>query len=113
MPVGEGVVADGPSERSTAKATSTLAKNLFAAGAARLVIGAKMPRERAAMHLDTVFTPCDRGVCKIHEPVVSQILPVLYTPDGDGGVHAELSERTFLDEVQDVLGLSELKVVPT
>ena len=35
-------------------------KNLFAAGAARLVIGAQMPRERAAMHLDTVFTFCDR-----------------------------------------------------
>src|SRR3954447_12859082 len=113
MPVGDGVVLVGHSERSTAKATSILARNLFAAGAARLVIGAKMPRERAAMHLDTVFTLCDRDVCTIYEPVVSKILPILYTPDGDGGVHAELSERPFLDEVQDALGLTELKVVPT
>ena len=113
MPVGDGVVLVGHSERSTAKATSLLAKNLFTAGAARLVIGAKMPRERAAMHLDTVFTLCDRNVCTLYEPVVSQILPVLYTPDGDGGVHAALSERTFLEEVQDALGLEELKVVPT
>src|SRR3954453_5490365 len=113
MPVGDGVVVVGHSERSTAKATSILAKNLFNAGAARLVIGAKMPRERAAMHLDTVFTLCDRNVCTLYEPVVAQILPVLYTPDGDGGVHAQLSERTFIEEVQDALGLEELVVVPT
>jgi arginine deiminase len=113
MPVGDGVVLVGHSERSTAMATSILAKNLFNAGAARLVIGAKMPRERAAMHLDTVFTLCDRNVCTIYEPVVAQILPVLYTPDGDGGVTAALSERPFLDEVRDALGLTELKVVPT
>jgi arginine deiminase len=113
MPVGDGVVLIGHSERSTAKATSILAKNMFNAGAARLVIGAKMPRERAAMHLDTVFTFCDRNICTVYEPVVNQILPVLYTPDGDGGVHAELSERTFLAEVQDALGLTELRTVPT
>jgi arginine deiminase len=113
MPVGNGVVLVGHSERSTAKATSILAKNLFDAGAARLVIGAKMPRERAAMHLDTVFTLCDRDVCTIYEPVVSQILPVVYTPDGDGGVQAHLSDRPFLAEVEDALGLEELKVVPT
>ena len=68
---------------------SILAKNLFAAGAARLVIGAQMPRERAAMHLDTVFTFCDRHVATMYEPVVSQIMPILYTPDGDGGVAAQ------------------------
>ena len=45
-----------------ARAVSILAQNLFAADAARLVIGAQMPRERAAMHLDTVFTFCDRNV---------------------------------------------------
>ena len=44
---------------------------------------------------------------------MAQILPVLYTPDGDGGVHAQLSERTFIEEVQDALGLEELVVVPT
>ena len=60
MPVGDGVVLVGMGERSTARAASILAKNLFDAGAARLVIGAQMPRERAAMHLDTVFTFCDR-----------------------------------------------------
>jgi arginine deiminase len=113
MPVGSGVLLVGQGERSNARAASILAQNLFAAGAARLVIGAQMPRERAAMHLDTVFTFCDRGLVTVYEPVVSQILPVLYTPDGDGGVAARISERTFLAEVQDSLGLEQLDVVTT
>jgi arginine deiminase len=113
MPVGDGVVLIGQGERTTARAVSILAKNLFNAGAARLVIGALMPRERAAMHLDTVFTFCDRQIATAYIPVVSQILPVLYRPDGDGGVVAELSERPFVDEVREALGLDELKVVTT
>ena len=113
MPAGDGVVLVGQGERSTARATSILAKNLFEAGAARLVIGAQMPRERAAMHLDTVFTFCDRKVVTIYEPVVSQIIPILFTPDGHGGVRGELSDRPFLDEVKDALGISDLTVVTT
>jgi arginine deiminase len=38
------------------------------------VIGAQMPRERAAMHLDTVFTFCDRDIATLYEPVVDQIV---------------------------------------
>ncbi len=113
MPVGDGVVLIGQGERTTARAVSILAKSMFAEGAARLVIGALMPRERAAMHLDTVFTFCDRTVATAYIPVVSQILPVLYRPDGDGGVNAEISERPFVDEVRDALGLDALTVVTT
>jgi arginine deiminase len=113
MPVGDGVVLVGQGERSNARAVSILAGNLFAAGAARLVIGAQMPRERAAMHLDTVFTFCDRHVATLYEPVVSQIVPILYRPDGDGGVVGEVSDRSFLDEVKEALGLSALTLVPT
>jgi arginine deiminase len=113
MPVGDGVVVVGQGERSNARAVSILARNLFEAGAARLVIGAQMPRERAAMHLDTVFTFCDRSVCTIYEPVVDQILPIMYRPGGDDGVAAELSDRRFLDEVKDALGIESLTVVTT
>jgi arginine deiminase len=113
MPVGDGVVLVGLGERSNAKAVSILAKNLFEAGAARLVVGARMPRERAAMHLDTVFTFCNRDVATLYEPVVDQIVPILFRPGGENGVTAEVSERGFLDEVRDALGLEQLKLVPT
>jgi arginine deiminase len=113
MPVGDGVVLVGQGERSNFRAASILAKNLFDQGAARLVIGAQMPRERAAMHLDTVFTFCNRDVVTIYEPVVNQMLPILYAPDGDGGVDGAVSERSFLDEVKDALGIERLTVVTT
>jgi arginine deiminase len=113
MPVGDRVLLVGQGERTTARAVSILAQNLFAADAVRLVIGALMPKGRAAMHLDTVFTFCGRDVVTIYEPVVSEILPVLYQPDGNGGVKAEISKRSFLDEVKDALGVQDLKVVTT
>jgi len=113
MPAADGVVLVGQGERTTARAVSILAQNLFAADAARVVIGALMPRERAAMHLDTVFTFCDRHVVTLYEPVVDQILPVLYTPDGNGGVTADISDRPFLDELKDALGIERLTKVPT
>jgi arginine deiminase len=65
------------------------------------------------MHLDTVFTFLDRDAVTIYEPVVSEILPILYTPDGNGGVKAEISKRSFLDEVKEALGIQRLKVVTT
>ncbi len=113
MPIGDGVILVGQGERSTAMAASILARKMFADGDARLVIGAKMPRERAAMHLDTVFTFCDRDLVTIYQPVVSQLIPILYTPDGNGVVSAQISDRPFVDEVQEALGLESLKVVPT
>ena len=113
MPAGDGVVLVGMGERSTARAVSMLAKNMFEAGAVRLVIGAQMPRERAAMHLDTVFSFCDRDIVTLYEPVVSRIRPILFRPGGPAGVQAEVSERPFLDEVKDALGIPDFKVVTT
>jgi arginine deiminase len=113
MPAGDGVVLIGMGERSTARAVSILAKNMFEADAARLIIGARMPRERAAMHLDTVFTFCDRDIVTLYEPVVAQIQPILFTPGGPSGVEATVSDRPFLNEVKDALGITDLKVVTT
>ena len=113
MPIGDRVLLVGQGERTTARAVSILAQNLFEQDAVRLVIGAMMPKGRAAMHLDTVFTFLNRDVVTVYEPVVSEILPILYTPDGNGGVKAEISKRSFLDEVRDALGIEELKTVTT
>ena len=65
------------------------------------------------MHLDTVFTFCDRDVATLYEPVVEQILPILFKPGGEDGITAEISERSFLDEVREALGIENLKLVPT
>src|SRR5262245_284948 len=56
MPVGNGVVLMGMSERTSRQAITQVAAALFAQGGAERVIVAGMPKLRAAMHLDTVFT---------------------------------------------------------
>src|SRR6185312_1190068 len=60
MPIGKGNVLIGMSERTSRQAISQVAQALFDKGAAERVIVAAMPKLRAAMHLDTVFTFADR-----------------------------------------------------
>jgi arginine deiminase len=62
MPIGNGTVLIGMSERSQARMIEQIAKNLFAKGAAERVIAAVMTKDRAHMHLDTVFTFLDRDI---------------------------------------------------
>ncbi|HMD55857.1 MAG TPA: arginine deiminase family protein [Solirubrobacteraceae bacterium] len=112
MAVGAGVVLVGHSERGAAAAASMLAQTLFEAGEARLVIGAAL-RGPPAPRLETILTFCDRDLVLVREPDISRIVPVLYSPDGAGGVAARTSERSLLEEVGEALGVSTLTVVCT
>ena len=67
MPIGKGIVLIGMSERTSRQAISQLAATLFQKKAAERVIVAAMPKIRAAMHLDTVFTFADRD-CVLTAP---------------------------------------------
>jgi arginine deiminase len=80
MPIGNGVVLIGMGERSSRQAIGQLAQNLFAKGAAEKVIVAGLPKSRAAMHLDTVFSFCDRDLVTIFPEVVNQIVPFTLRP---------------------------------
>jgi arginine deiminase len=114
MPLAEGIVLIGMGERSTPQAVAALAANLFAKGAAERVIAALMPRDRSFMHLDTIFTFCDRDLVTVYPPVVDRIRAFSLRPKNDkGGV--EITEETapFLQVVQQALGLERLRVIPT
>jgi arginine deiminase len=114
MPIGNGVVLVGMGERTTYQAVSQVAVELFKNKAATRVIAAKMPRDRASMHLDTIFTFCDRDLVTIYEPVVNRIQPISYiASDDDGQYDVVVEEKGWLDVVQEALGLDELRVVPT
>jgi arginine deiminase len=78
------------------------------------VIAAKMPPDRASMHLDTIFTFCDRDLVTIYEPVVNSIQPISYYPSDDAdGLDVVIEEKGWLEVVQEALGLKKLRVVPT
>ncbi len=60
--IGNGAVLVGMSERTTPQAVELVAHRLFETGAARCLVAVDMPKQRAFMHLDTLFTMADYGV---------------------------------------------------
>jgi len=115
MPIGNGVVLIGMGERTSRQAIGQLAQNLFKNGAVERVIVAGMPKSRAAMHLDTVFSFCDRDLVTIFPEVVNQIVAFSVYPDDkkQGGVDVRREEGLFLDVVAKALGVKKLRVVET
>jgi arginine deiminase len=115
MPIGNGVVLVGMGERTTRQAIGELAQALFAKGAAQKVIIAGLPQSRAAMHLDTVFTFCDRDLVTVFPEVVNEIVAFTVHPDesSPGDVDVRREEKPFVEVVAAALGLPKLRVVET
>jgi arginine deiminase len=114
MPVGGGVVLIGMGERTSPQAVSALARRLFASGAAQQVIAALMPRDRSFMHLDTVFTFCDRDLVTMFPPVVNRLRSFSLRPgDAEGTVEVTEEAAPFTDVVAAALGVKALRIVAT
>ncbi|MDQ0391080.1 arginine deiminase [Labrys monachus] len=114
MPIGNGVVLIGMGERSTPQAVGALARRLFSTGAAEHVVAALMPRDRSFMHLDTVFTFCDRDLVTLFPPVVDRLKIFSLRPSNQEG-EVSVTEETapFTQVVAEALGLKSLRVVAT
>jgi arginine deiminase len=115
MPIGNGVVLIGMGERSSRQAIGQLALNLFKHKAVERVIVAGLPKSRAAMHLDTVFSFCDRDLVTVFPEVVSQIVAFTLRPDESkpGGIDIRREDTSFIDTVAAALNLKTLRVVET
>ena len=113
MPIGNGTVLIGMSERSQARMIEQIAKALFARGAAERVIACVMTRDRAHMHLDTVFTLLDRDKATAYPPVVDDIRAISLRPGAREGDFHVTEEDDFLSAVAEALGVDKLLVVAT
>ena len=114
MPIGNGIVLIGMGERSNPQAVTEYASRLFASGAATRVIAGLMPRDRSNMHLDTVFSFCDRDIVTIYPDVVRHMRAFsLYPVDTGEGIHTVAEKRDFVDVVGDALGVRKLRQIPT
>ena len=111
MPVGNGAVLIGMSERTSRQAITQLAAKLFEAEAATRVVVAGMPKLRAAMHLDTVFTFADRDLVTYYPDIVDGIHAFSLRPADDGGVEVTDEAGTFVEVVADALGIAKLRTV--
>ena len=113
MPIGNGTVLIGMSERTQGRMIEQVAKALFAKGAAERVIACVMTKDRAHMHLDTVFTLLDRDKATAYPKVVPNIRAVSLRPGTTEGDFHVTVEDDFIGAVADALGVSKLHVVET
>jgi arginine deiminase len=115
MPVGNGVVLMGMSERTSRQAITQVAKALFEQGAADRVVVAGMPKLRAAMHLDTVFTFADRDVVTLYPEIMDAVHTFTLLPsDRPPGIEVvDEGSTPFTDVVAGALGLATLRVIET
>lgn len=114
MPIGNGNVLIGMSERTSRQAIGQLAATLFKQGAAERVIVAAMPKLRAAMHLDTVFTFADRDCVLLYPDIMDHVSTFSYrASDKPSGIELVKEKGRFTDVVAQSLGLKKLRVVET
>ncbi len=113
QPIGYGTVAIGMSERTQGRMIEMVAKKLFESGGAERVLVAVMTKDRAHMHLDTVFTLLDRDKATAFPKVVNNIRAISLRPGNKPGDFHVTQERSFLDAVADALKIPKLTIVET
>ncbi|MDQ2624453.1 MAG: arginine deiminase [Actinomycetota bacterium] len=115
MPVGDGVVLMGMSERTSRHAITQVTAELFAQGAASRVVVAGMPQLRSAMHLDTVFTFVDRDVVTLYPRITDGIHAFTLVPsDAEPGFDViDEGSTPFVDVVARAMGVGALRTIDT
>ena len=111
--IGNGTVAIGLSERTQARMIEQIARALFEKGAAERVIAAVMTKDRAHMHLDTVFTMLDRDKATAYPQVVGGIRAISLRPGSKPGTLDVREDKDFVSAVADALGIPKLNIVET
>ena len=115
MPVGDGVVLMGMSERTSRHAITQVTAALFAQGAASTVVVAGMPQLRSAMHLDTVFTFVDRDVVTLYPRIMDGVHAFTLVPSDAAPGFDVIDEGStpFVDVVARAMGLDVLRTINT
>jgi arginine deiminase len=113
MPIGNETVLIGLSERTSRQGIGQLAKALFEREAAERVLVAALPKTRAAMHLDTVFTFADRDCVLLYPDIMYRVDTFSIRPGDSGGLDVRQEEKPFVEAVAAALNLARLRVVET
>ena len=106
------VLAVGISQRTDAASLEKLAKELFADGQTfETILAFDIPKSRAFMHLDTVFTMVDYDKFTIH-PGIEGPLTVFSITKGENGELDITKEEDVLENIlANHLGLEEVKLI--
>jgi arginine deiminase len=109
--VGNGCVLIGMGERTRPAAVEAMANRLFAAGAAREVLAVVLPKQRSAMHLDTVMTMIDRDAFTIYPELRRSLTAYSLTPT-EGALSITPVPDLFT-ALAEALGVERLRLIET
>jgi len=114
QPIGNGAVMIGMGERTTAQAVNLIARELFRAGAADLVLAVHLPSVRSYMHLDTVITMVDRDAVTAFPGVIAGARVWAIRPgDSPDDLVIEEQKDGLIEAIRAALGVPEMRVVTT
>jgi len=114
MPIGNGAVMIGMGERTAPQAVTMIARELFKAGSATLVLAVMLPHARHYMHLDTVITMVDRDAVTLFPQVVDGAHVWKIRPgETDDLPTVERFSGGVIGALEQALGVAQMRVVPT
>jgi arginine deiminase len=110
------VIAIGVSSRTSARAIEKLAINLFKSNTSfKKVLAIEIPKCRAFMHLDTVFTMVDHDKFTIHPAILGPLgnMNVYILEKGNDEEHVNISHCSNLQQaLKEALQLNNLVLIP-
>jgi arginine deiminase len=114
QPIGNGAVMIGMGERTTPQAVLWIARSLFRAGAAKLVLAVHLPKSRSYMHLDTVITMCDRDLVTLFPQVINGARTWSIRPGSSPDDLVTEEQHGWLPEhMAKALGVTKMRVIET
>jgi arginine deiminase len=111
--IGRGAVLVGMGERTTPQAVEALARRLFAAGAASIVLAVALPARRAFMHLDTVMTMVSPGTIVAYRGVLDDLRTWMLQPGDAAGELVVTSKADLFTPIATALGISDVRILTT
>lgn len=106
------VMAIGCSERTSAEGIELIAKKLFDQNTGfEKILVFEIPKCRAFMHLDTVFTMVDYNKFTIHPGIRGPLSVFEVTRSGSGGLQFRHNTSPLVEILRQSLGLSEVELI--
>lgn len=109
----ECVLAVGMSQRTQPEAIEQLAKNIFAdeESCITTVLAFEIPRTRAFMHLDTVFTQVDHDKFTVHPGILGALSVYELTGKGERTLKTRKLEASLEDILKQYLHLDSVQLI--
>ena len=110
----ESTLAIGISQRTNPDAIERTAKRIFADenSLIRTIYAFHIPKSRAFMHLDTVFTQIDYDKFTYHPAILGTLQVFKLTPGKDGQVDIEEINDTLQHVLEKALNLDHVELIP-